>query len=41
MKNTFFANFLPTVSSLSLASLLLLGPATSAWAQQIFRCAGV
>ena len=41
MKNTSFPHFLPSLSSLSLAGMLLLGTGTSAWAQQIFRCAGV
>lgn len=40
MNNTSFPYFLPSLSSLSLVSLLLLGPGSSAWAQQIFRCAG-
>ena len=41
MKNTSFSYLQPSLSSLSLACVLLLGPGTSAWAQQIFRCAGV
>ena len=41
MKNTSLPYSLSSLSTLSLVSLLLLGPVTSAWSQQIFRCAGV
>lgn len=41
MKNTSSLYSLPSLSSLSLVSLLLLGTGSSAWAQQIFRCTGV
>ena len=41
MKNTSSPYFLPSLSSLTLVSILLLGPGSSAWAQQIYRCAGV
>ena len=41
MKNTSLPYSLSSLSTLSLVSLLLLGPVTSVWGQQIFRCAGV
>ncbi|NDP63400.1 hypothetical protein [Polaromonas sp.] len=41
MKNTSSSYCLPSISTLTLVSLLLLGTGTSGWAQQIFRCAGV
>lgn len=41
MKNTSSPYSLPSLSSLSLVFILLLGLGTSAWAQQIYRCAGV
>lgn len=41
MKKTAFGHSLPSLSSWSLVSLLLLGAGSSAWAQQIFRCTGV
>ncbi len=41
MKKTAFRHSLPSLSSWSLVSLLLLGAGSSAWAQQIFRCTGV
>ena len=41
MKNTSFLYSLPSLAGLSLVFLLLLGTGNSAWAQQIFRCAGL
>lgn len=41
MNKTSSSYSLPSLSTLSLVSLLLLGPGSSAWAQQIFRCAGI
>ena len=41
MNNTSSPYSLPSLSTLSLVCLLLLGPGTSAWAQQIFRCTGI